>query len=995
MIKLIRVFLALVFCALVGFSLAENSSETDRDIVWKILNANRRDEVLKKFSKYTIYLSEKTEDKDIQLYQVCYNDKDGQMNVDYSSPFTWIWELYDDATKEIGYYPDSNEFVDMVNATGEKLEGGFFNLLDAGRIIDNYFDIKQLGDKLVIYARLTDGEASYYYGDLVSGFDVQEEFTVDKETLLMQRLDVFRVNEKGNKDCIETDLYKYGESDETLEVHHEAIQEYRQKVATDLSTREITVILTDDDGNLNRFDQKVLKHTQIHVMVPENYKVYNDNQFINAYTAYAGGSTEDTILYAATEMALTKTRTEDIENTIRTGIKYYENGDYEHAYLTLDLAEQLRENELLILGKSAYELEQYGYAASRFFDAAIQGNAEAQYLLAYCLYYGIGFEKNEADAYYWFDLAAVEGEKHAQYYAGLCYRDGIGTQTDEEAAFYYIREAAEQELMDAQYELAHYYENGIGTEQNTEKAIYWYTKAANAGHYDSQCYLSSYYEERNVPESIYWAMRSVGIDNNITKHTEEELQGLIEDANQAINLYHTLEEQSWNSAFGALEDCINEHFTSGRIGAKKEAYYIKEWDLITIGTTVTYTSIEGVEVTSSIKADVIKNNGAYEVSYLLADNKDVIIDRHDENIRYWTAEPSPIPNLDFNLELSTIKYADLLTIIDSANKAIPYTTGPHNPNNKTPKDEEKTIDKEESCYYLTGVRTVNAGNNGYQEIKEINSNDLHFGWDLGTFYVTGFSAIDFEENGTPVFTKAIGDEIKLHYQLKQDINQLNDNPALTISEDSNGFDYEFETKKSNIGRGTLFIRHTDYQGKQKKVTYTNYLSAWNHGANTEVATFEEGNYSVALDYEIRGKSFAGDIVNWFDSVNNYRARFDFKVRNGNANAFMFDCISGQELRNNSVTSNGFVVDFADSHYLKVTVKREKIDISDNVIKKNVLMNDVAYDMNKYVKEGLYTIAISNKTSVLPTIKVIYVGLDPDVIHYVTSGLAYEDAIKGE
>lgn len=49
-------------------------------------------------------------------------------------------------------------------------------------------------------------------------------------------------------------------------------------------------------------------------------------------------------------------------------------------------------------------------------------------------------------------------------------------------------------------------------------------------------------------------------------------------------------------------------------------------------------------------------------------------------------------------------------------------------------------DPNEPCYYLGEV--VNAGkDNGYSEVHKIDSKDPHFGWTLGSFFVSGYTSV--------------------------------------------------------------------------------------------------------------------------------------------------------------------------------------------------------------------------------------------------------------
>ena len=109
-------------------------------------------------------------------------------------------------------------------------------------------------------------------------------------------------------------------------------------------------------------------------------------------------------------------------------------------------------------------------------------------------------------------------------------------------------------------------------------------------------------------------------------------------------------------------------------------------------------------------------------------------------------------------------------------------------------------DPNEPRYYLGEV--VNTGvDNGYSEAREIGDGDVHFGWTLGRFFVCGFTSVYEDENGDPVFIKTLGNQIQLWFELEQDIDCLNGRDALSICEDTNGFDEAFGVSRTNLGRG--------------------------------------------------------------------------------------------------------------------------------------------------------------------------------------------------
>lgn len=288
---------------------------------------------------------------------------------------------------------------------------------------------------------------------------------------------------------------------------------------------------------------------------------------------------------------------------------------------------------------------------------------------------------------------------------------------------------------------------------------------------------------------------------------------------------------------------------------------------------------------------------------------------------------------------------------------------------------------------------VNAGHDtGYSESNKITEKDPHFGWKLGEFYVDGYTRVTEDKNGNPVFLKTVGDTVTLWFELDQDILKLNGNEMLTINTDTNGSDEYFGIEKTDMGRGTLIIRHTDYQNHtgDPKI-YTDYLAATaTQGAAVEVRLCEEGDYEVALNYEIRKDNV--DLFGWnpFPSYYNYRIYFRFSVRNGNCMVYPFDVVTGAELTNSAITENGFYLDLAKSRYLNIDIKKEVRREGAEGLTEDVRFNKPAKDGEQYTDEGIYTITVSNIYTNQTTTKVIYVGTDDVLKAHVTTGLPIAD-----
>lgn len=297
--------------------------------------------------------------------------------------------------------------------------------------------------------------------------------------------------------------------------------------------------------------------------------------------------------------------------------------------------------------------------------------------------------------------------------------------------------------------------------------------------------------------------------------------------------------------------------------------------------------------------------------------------------------------------------------------------------------------------------TVNAGHDtGYSKKNEIDSDDVHYGWkkDIGTFTINGFTQKQ-EKDGVPVFLKNVGDQVTLWFTLDQDIDKLNGRDNLEISEDTNGFDENFQTKKTNLGRGALIIQYTDCEGhKHDPVIYTDYLSACSTtSADTRVVLYEEGDYEVALDYEIKHTPRKVGPVEIVPEYHDYRKSFKFSVHNGNAMVYPFDIGTGSELLNRSITPNGFRIDLANSKDLDIFVTQTNITVNSNGKHVEDSRGEkTAKDGAEYTKPGVYTIKVKNPYTDKETTKTIYVGDDEFLKALAGSGLTVkelDDALK--
>lgn len=294
---------------------------------------------------------------------------------------------------------------------------------------------------------------------------------------------------------------------------------------------------------------------------------------------------------------------------------------------------------------------------------------------------------------------------------------------------------------------------------------------------------------------------------------------------------------------------------------------------------------------------------------------------------------------------------------------------------------------EENVYYMG--ETQKKDDAGYKKDVEMKSSDIHNGWELGQFCISGWTRRTTDTEGNVVFLKNVGDKISVSFLLNQDIDELNGENKLQISEDKNGYDEHFgitEADKTNFGRGTFLIKIKNYQNQETiQAPYTNYLEGVQKGANIKIDTFEEGDYEIALDYEIRNNRF--HIKKWepINTYSHYQILIRFSVRNGNCMVYPFDVNTKSELTNCSFTENGFYLDLANSRYLDIDVKKENYVEDNGTLIEDTRFNRPAKDGEKFTDPGIYTITVSNQYTGSRTEKKIYVGTDPILKAYVTTG----------
>lgn len=304
------------------------------------------------------------------------------------------------------------------------------------------------------------------------------------------------------------------------------------------------------------------------------------------------------------------------------------------------------------------------------------------------------------------------------------------------------------------------------------------------------------------------------------------------------------------------------------------------------------------------------------------------------------------------------------------------------------------LDKLKDSEKVTLGEKIRTEDEGYSGELDLDKDDPHYGWTLGKFFISGFTSKPIIDNQQYIL-KNVGDKVTLGFYLEEDIDNLNGKSNLSISRDKEGYDKEFEISPMDFGRGTLIVQYTNPDGETTEPQiYTNYLEAnLSPKANTAIMLCEEGDYKIALDYEIKNDDKVVFGNSLFPKKTHYRISFNFSVRNSNCMVYTFDCLTNSSLSNGSITKNGFKIDLANSKYLDVSVKKEILENGANGLVEDTKFNRKAKNGDAYTEEGIYTITVKNKAADLQTEKKIYVG-DNDILKaYMTTGLTISEILS--
>ena len=142
-------------------------------------------------------------------------------------------------------------------------------------------------------------------------------------------------------------------------------------------------------------------------------------------------------------------------------------------------------------------------------EAAVSGNANAQFVVASRYLDGKVIDQDFAKAAEWYNKSASQGLAPAQYRYGTLFERGRGVSKNIDTARLWYERAAERQNVKAMHNLAVIYSNNDGNKAEFSKAAKWFRAAADHGLKDSLYNLAVLYERglgvsQDTNQAYFW-----------------------------------------------------------------------------------------------------------------------------------------------------------------------------------------------------------------------------------------------------------------------------------------------------------------------------------------------------------------------------------------------------------------------------------------------------------------------------------------------------------
>ena len=114
-------------------------------------------------------------------------------------------------------------------------------------------------------------------------------------------------------------------------------------------------------------------------------------------------------------------------------------------------------------------------------ELAEKGDSHAQFLIGKQYFDGKNIQKNDAEAFQWYEKSAAQGNADGQNALGVCYEKGRGVKQNFTEAVKWSQKAVEQGHAQAMCNLGSCYFRGNGVKQDFKEAVKLYEKAVAKG----------------------------------------------------------------------------------------------------------------------------------------------------------------------------------------------------------------------------------------------------------------------------------------------------------------------------------------------------------------------------------------------------------------------------------------------------------------------------------------------------------------------------------
>ncbi|MDE5868423.1 MAG: sel1 repeat family protein [Anaeroplasmataceae bacterium] len=209
-------------------------------------------------------------------------------------------------------------------------------------------------------------------------------------------------------------------------------------------------------------------------------------------------------------------------------------------------------------GFTLFSLKKFEEAFPILLKFALEGDAKAQYEVAYCYYFGYGVNRDFEQAGKWYEASALQDYLDAYFALANCFSKGLGKQKDLQKALYWYEKAGANGSAEGQFEAANLYFNGnVG---NKEQAIYWYELAAKQDHIGALtrlgwCYRYGRIVEKNVTKGMEYYQKAAELGFSLAQLRMGDFYTEKKDYEQAFDWYLRSAENGENVAQNSLGVC--------------------------------------------------------------------------------------------------------------------------------------------------------------------------------------------------------------------------------------------------------------------------------------------------------------------------------------------------------------------------------------------------------------------------------------------------------